>query len=67
MSGYPREKSKVTYICFDIFVLQVEGVFPDVNANDRNVRKKRVLIRSCGYRQSLGFRIDALANERVTS
>jgi hypothetical protein len=38
-------------------------VLPDVNADDRDMREKRILIGSRGYRQSLAFGIDTLANE----
>jgi len=48
----------VEVIHLDILVLQVEGVFPDVNADDGDMRQKRVLIGSRGYRQCLAFGID---------
>jgi hypothetical protein len=37
----------ITHVGLHIEILQVEGVFPDVHTDDRNVRKERVLV-SCG-------------------
>jgi len=48
----------IKVIGLDVFVLEIEGVLPDVDADDRHMGKKRVLIRSRDYRQSLGFVID---------
>jgi hypothetical protein len=44
--------------------LEIEGVFPDIDADE--IRKKRMLIGGCGYRQSLGFGINALENEIIS-
>jgi hypothetical protein len=42
-------------------------MLPDVNADDGHMRKKRVLIGGCGYRQGLAFGIDTLENGVMNS
>lgn len=36
---------KVTYVSLDVEVLEVEGMFPDINANDGDMAQQRILVR----------------------
>jgi len=55
-----------TYICLDILVLEIEGVFPNVDANKRCMGKKGILIGGSCYHQSFSSGINTLANEIET-
>ena len=51
-----------THVSLNVEVLQVKGVLPNVNADDGNVRKERILVGSGDYFQFSGARIIALTN-----
>lgn len=45
MATIPRRGgSNSTYVDFDVEVLEVEGVFPDIDADDGDVSQQRVLV-----------------------
>ena len=52
--------TKCTYVSLDVEVLEVEGVFPDINANDGDVRQERVLVGGGRDLDNLGRRVVAL-------
>jgi len=52
-----------THIDLDIEVLEVEGVFPDVDTDDRGQVQERVLVSSGGNLQTLGGGVESLEAE----
>jgi len=53
-------KWKETYISLDVEVLEVEGVFPDINTNDGDEMKEGILVGSGSDLKTLGLGINAL-------
>jgi len=61
LSFFPVDNTPDSFeiVDLDIQVLEIEGVLPDVNADDGNVRQQRVLISSCHNLKTLGRRVIA--------
>ena len=57
--------TKGTYVGLDVEVLEVEGVLPDVDADDGDVGQERVLVRGRREVQGLGNRVPALRERRA--
>ena len=53
-------ETECTYVSLDVEVLKVEGVFPNIDANDGDVRQERVLVGSGRDLDNLGRRVVAL-------
>lgn len=56
---YVRGGKDDTHVDLDVLVLEVEGVLPDVDTNDGDVAKERVLVRSGDDLELLGIRVVA--------
>jgi len=54
----------LTYIGFDIEILEVKGVLPDINTNDRDMGKERILVSRRDNLETLCRRIEALQDGR---
>jgi hypothetical protein len=54
----------MTYISLDVEILKVEGMLPNVNADDGDVGEEGILVSSSYDLQTLGGRIVALRKER---
>ena len=52
-----------THVCFDVEILEVEGVLPDVNAYDRDKREERVLVGCGGDLKTFAGRIETLLKD----
>ena len=52
--------TEYTYVSLDVEVLEVEGVFPNIDANDGDVRQERVLVGGGRDLDNLGRRVVAL-------
>lgn len=56
-----------THISLDIEVLEVEGMLPDVNADDRNMSEKRILVGSSGDLETLGAWVQTLQSMLIVN
>ena len=54
----------MAYINLDVEILEVESMFPNVDTDDRDVTKERILISSSDDFQALGGEIVTLRKER---
>lgn len=57
------DKRVGTHISLGIVVLEIEGMLPDVDADDGDQVQERVLVRSGGNLQTLGGRVESLKVE----
>ena len=57
--------TKGTYVGLDVEVLEVEGVLPDVDANNGDVGQERVLVGSRRDLNDLGRGVVALQQSRA--
>jgi hypothetical protein len=58
---------KRTYVGANVEVLEVVGVLPDIDADDRDVGQERVLVGGRGDLELLGRRVESLQHDRVRS
>ena len=52
--------TECTYVSLDVEVLEVEGVFPNIDANDGDVRQERILVSGSNDLETLGGGVQAL-------
>jgi hypothetical protein len=55
----------MTYISLDVEVLEVEGMLPDVNADDRDMAEERILVSSGCDLQTLGGGVVPLKEDQL--
>lgn len=60
MPGLWQRCRRCTHVDLDVEVLEVEGVLPDVDADDGDVREERVLVGGGGDLETLRLRVHAL-------
>jgi hypothetical protein len=53
-----------THVSFDIEILEVECMLPDIDSNDGNVGQERILVRGGENLQALGSRVQALCIDK---
>ena len=53
-------RPECTYVSLDVEVLEVEGVFPNIDADDGDVRQERILVGGGRDLDHLGRRVVAL-------
>ena len=58
------ESRKFTHICLHVLVLKIEGMLPDVDADNGQKLEKRVLVRSGSDFKPLGSRVYALYDNK---
>ena len=58
--GDHEKEKKGTYVSLDVEVLEVEGVLPDVDADDGDVRQERVLVGGGHDLKTLSLGVQAL-------
>lgn len=52
--------TNATYVDLDVKVLQVEGMLPDINTDDRDVSQERVLVSGGHDLETLGGGVQSL-------
>ena len=52
--------TECTYVSLDVEVLEVEGVFPNIDADDGDVRQERILVGGGRDLETLGRGVQAL-------
>ena len=55
-----RQIWESTHVSLDIEILKVEGMLPDIDANNGNVAQERILVSSGDNLQAFGGRVQAL-------
>lgn len=55
-----RMRKGSTYVDLNVLVLEIEGMLPDINADDRDVSQEGILIGGGGDFENLGRGVDTL-------